>query len=165
MPDVDKVVELDIGITPEAAISGAVLLQTEERAFLMFNAMRDTSRPSPHGGFYQEDAGLAIVELVWCSITKFGYPNDEAWSHIPRTRGLAYGVFEVLNSSWIAELTRLNRFGFPDTPEPTNKRHFLFLFHDSSFECIARELRVEVSQEKFSVAFAAMSGKVFANGA
>ena len=131
----------------------------------MFNAMRDTGRPFPHGGSYEEDAGLAIVELVWCSITKFGYPNDEAWSHIPRTRGLAYGVFEVLNSSWIAELTRLNRFGFPNTPEPTNKRHFMFLFHDSSFECIARELRVEVLQEKFSAAFAVMSDKAFANGA
>jgi hypothetical protein len=165
MSDVDQVVELDIGVTPEAAVSGAVLLQTEERACLMFNAMRDTARPFPQGGFYKEDAGLAIVELVWCSITKFGYPNDEAWSHIPRTKGLAYGVFEVLNSSWIAELTRLNRFGFPNTPESENKRHFLFLFHDSSFECIARELRVEVRRDKFSAAFAVMSGKVFANGA
>jgi hypothetical protein len=165
MTDVESIVELDIGVTPEAAVSGAVLLQTEERAFLMFNAMRDTLRPTPHGGSYKEDAGRAIVELVLCSVTKFGYPNDEAWSHIPRTRGLAYGVFEVLKSSWISELTQLNRHGFPNTPEPTDKRHFLFLFHDSSFECIARELRVEIRQDKFYEIFATVSDRAFSHGA
>jgi hypothetical protein len=165
MVDADKVVDLDVGITPEGAVSGAVLLQTEETAFLMFNAMRDTLRPFPHGGFYKEDAGIAVIELVRCAITKFGYPNDEAWSHVPRTAGLAYGVFEVHNSSWISELTRLNRFGFPNTPEPTDQRHFLFLFHDSSFECIAHDLRVEVMQEKFAAAFAHMSRRALAHGA
>ena len=144
----EALVELNLGVTPEAAISGAVLLQTEKKAFLAFNAMRDTARPAPHGGFYKEEAGTAVVELVHCSITKFGYPNDEAWSGIPRTRGMGYGIFEVVNSRWKEELIRLNQFSFPETRE-WRGRHFLFLFHDSSFECIAKELRLELSREPF----------------
>jgi len=76
MADTDKVVQIDIGITPEAAVSGAVVVQTEETAFLMFNAMRNTSRPFPRGGYYKEDAGIAVIELVRCAITKFGYPSE-----------------------------------------------------------------------------------------
>jgi hypothetical protein len=147
--ETESLVELNLGVTPEAAVSGAVLLQTEETAFLSFNAMRDTTRPTPHGGFYKEEAGTAVVELVHCSITKFGYPNDEAWSGIPRTRGLGYGIFEVTNSRWKEELVRLNQFSFPETREWIG-RHFVFLFHDSSFECIAQYLRLEVSREPFA---------------
>ncbi|HEX7645315.1 MAG TPA: hypothetical protein VF472_24195 [Burkholderiaceae bacterium] len=143
-----KLIEVDIGITPGAAISGAVLIQTEERAFLTFNAMRDTTRPFPRGGFYKEDCGTAIIELVGCSITKFGYPNDEARREIPLTKGQSYGVFEVQNSPWKQELIRLNQFSFPGTTE-WRGRHFVFLFHDSSFECIASELRLELSEESY----------------
>jgi len=84
----ESLVEIDLGVTPEAAVSGAMLLQSEERAYLMFNAMRNTNRPFSHGeftGFYKEAAGTAVVELVGCAITKFGYPNDEGWSMRPLT--------------------------------------------------------------------------------
>jgi hypothetical protein len=144
----ESLVEIDLGVTPEAAVSGAVLLQSEERAYLMFNAMRDTSRPFKHGdftGFYKEAAGFAVVELVGCVITKFGYPNDEGWSTRPLTQGCSYGAFEVKNSSWKSAL--------PGTSERT-ERHFMFLFHDSSFECIASDLRIELSSEPYDQVFA-----------
>ena len=38
----DQIVELDIGIRPGAALSGAVSIQTEESTFLGFNAMCPT---------------------------------------------------------------------------------------------------------------------------
>lgn len=156
----EQLIELHIGVTPEAAISGAVLLQTEEKAFLIFNAMRDTTRPFPDGGFYKEDAGIALVELVGCTITKFGYPNDEAWSGIPLTNGRGYGVFEVENSLWKQELLRLNQFSFPGTREWIG-RHFMFLFHDSSFECVARELRLELTDEPFQQLFSKVTARAF----
>ena len=155
----ENIIELDLGITPEAAVSGPVLLQTDYSAFLTFNAMKDTDRPFPGGGFYKEAAGTAIVELIGCKITKFGYPNDEAWSGIPWTKDLAYGIFEIKDSPWIKELDELNRYSFPDTPDSDN-RHFLFLFHDSSFECIADDLGIEVSNEKYEVIFKRISNRV-----
>src|SRR5690606_7023723 len=108
--------------TPEAAVSGAILVQTEQSVFLSFSAMRPTDRMSPRGSPYTEDAGVALVEFKTCAVTKFGYPNDEASRSIPRTRGLSYGIFEVLTSYWIRELTELNRYSFPDTPEDTLSR-------------------------------------------
>lgn len=101
-----------------------------------------------------------MVELVGCSITKFGYPNDEAWSGIPLTSGMGYGIFEVLNSGWRKELTRLNQFSFPETKE-WRGRQFMFLFHDSCFECIAQELRLEVSREAFRDLFSKVVSRAF----
>ncbi|MGA1842991.1 MAG: hypothetical protein ACMUIS_00325 [bacterium] len=155
----EKIIELDLGITPEAAISGPVLLQTDYSTFLTFNAMKDTDKPFPDGGYYKEEAGTAIVELIGCQITKFGYPNDEAWAGIPRTKGLSYGIYEVINSKWIRELAGLNRYSFPDSGE-WDSRHFLFLFHDSCFECIADDLKIEISKEKYEDIFAKLSYRV-----
>ena len=138
----EEIVELDVGCTPEAEVSGPVLLQTDYSAVLTFNAMRKSEK----GEFL--DAGTAIVEFENCSVTKFGYPNDEAWSGIPRTRGLSYGFYEVLNSAWKSELETLNRHSFPET-KAWNGRHFLILFHDSLFECIARDFKIETSHERY----------------
>jgi hypothetical protein len=157
--DEERVVELQLGITPEAAISGAVLVQTEISTFLTFNAMRATDRPFPGGGYYREDAGTAIVEFTVCTATKFGYPNDEAWGSIPRTKGLSYGIFEVENSQWKLELSHLNRYAFPQTKE-WGGRHFLFLFHDSSFECIARDMKLEVTTEVYAEVFRRITSRI-----
>jgi hypothetical protein len=159
MPEV--IVELDLGVTPEAAISGATLIQSEHQTFLTFNAMRPTDRPTPRGGFYKEDAGTAVVEFDCCSITKFGYPNDEARSGIPRTRGLVYGIYEVQDSAWIKEIVALNQFSFPKTTGWSG-RHFLFLFHDSSFECIARGLKLELKVQPYSLTIAEIAARIAA---
>ena len=131
----DYAVRYDIGFVPEAAVSGPVLLQTDYRCFLTFNAMR----VMPDGK--REDAGRGTVECRGCSITKFGYPNDEALpGHPLYKRGLnAYGVFEVKNSVWIKQMTEQNRVAFPMTKDSTS-RHFIFTFHDSAFECVTDEL-------------------------
>jgi hypothetical protein len=162
MATAESIIELDLGCRPEAAISGAVLVQTESSAFLTFNAMRPTDRASPYGGYYMEDAGIALVEFLRCTITKFGYPNDEAWSGIPRTYGLGYGIFEVLNSNWIREITELNRHSFPETAENTTSRHFIFLFHDSSLECVADEMKLELVSRPYVNVLARITERVLA---
>lgn len=135
----EEIRRLNIGCSPEAAVSGPILVQSNFSATLIFNAMKQVE------GAYQA-AGLAVVSFKACSITKFGYPNDEAWSAIPRTSGLSYDFYEVLNSSWNDELDQLNRHGFP-RHQRTKQRHFLALFHDSSFECLAQHLSVELTHE------------------
>jgi hypothetical protein len=141
----EDVIELKLGFVPEAAVSGAFLIQDEYRTFLTFNAMKQ----EVDGAFL--DAGTAIIELVRCSTTKFGYPNDEALEGHPLYRkGLrSYSLFEVVNSNWIAEQERQNRVNFPDRTDMRWKRHFIFTFHDSTFECLAADIRLEVSSEPF----------------
>jgi hypothetical protein len=151
----DYAVPYDIGFVPEAAVSEPVLLQTDDAAILTFSAvcLREGKR---------EDAGYGIVELDLCSLTKFGYPNDEALpGHPLHERGLGgYGVFEVQNSSWKKLKTLQNRVAFPNTPEST-QRHFIFTFHDSTFECIARGLRASLSTKPYAEVFEDIRKRVF----
>jgi len=135
---------IDIGFVPEAAVSGAHLFQSEYAAFLVFNAMKQTQDGS------RVDAGTGIVEITRCSVSKFGYPNDEALrGHPLYDRGLrAYGIFEVKNSSWPMQLTQQNRVVFPKTPD-SKQRHFIVSFHDSTFECVATSLMASLSGHTF----------------
>ena len=144
----DYAVPIDIGFVPEAAVSGGVLIQTEYQCFLTFNAMRVLPNRK------REEAGTGIVDCRSCSITKFGYPNDEALrGHPLYKRGLhAYGVFEVRNSTWIKQMTEQNRVAFPNTRDST-RRHFIFSFHDSTFECVAEELVATLSNESYQQLF------------
>src|SRR5262249_31836245 len=125
----DDIVELDLGVRPEAAVSGVVCLQTELAIFLTFNAMRATDRMSRGGGPYMEDAGTAVVEFKRCLVSRFGYPNDEARWDIPQYKDVSYGIYEVRNSSWIKDVVRMNRYRFPNTKDDYVSRHFLFAFH------------------------------------
>jgi hypothetical protein len=147
----ETIVPLATDIGPEAAVPYPILLQSETSAFLLFGAVRESQT-----GF--ESVGTAIVEIVRCSLTKFGYPNDEAWYSIPRTRGLSYGLFEVQQSNWIADVVALNRHAFPDR-EIGPERHFLALFHDSSFECLASDLSISLSNEPLEAIVARLAAR------
>jgi len=76
-----------------------------------------------------------------------GPPNDEALAGHPLAdRGLkSYSYFEVINSSWIRYLERMNSVHHLHSPEAySSLKHFLFTFHDSVFECVADNFSVEV---------------------
>jgi len=135
----DMVVRLDLGYRPEAAISGDLLVATDTMAWMTFNAMRLEA-----DGYYHP-AGTAIVEFSACSLTKYGYPSDENRPEhplYPKMEG--YGIYEVLHSSWIAEL------GWGDSGR---ERHFIITFHETTFECIARDIKLEVTQDPLDVVF------------
>ncbi|HVO43225.1 MAG TPA: hypothetical protein VMT34_11410 [Aggregatilineales bacterium] len=109
MPEIDQVIELDLGCIPEAAVSGGVLVKTDRSTFLTFNAMRKIDRRC-------ERAGYALIEFTRCLIAQFGYPNDEARvGHPLYSSGLqGYGIYEVVNSSWSKRLDQQNRVAFPN---------------------------------------------------
>ncbi len=139
----DKVHRLDLGFVPDSAVAGAVLLQDEFSTFLTFNGQQS-------GSF--EDVGTGIIEFDLCSVSRFGYPNDEALSgHSLYRSGLRhYAVFEIQDSSWIREITEANRVSFPDTPNDTTSHHYVFTFHDSTFERIAHGLHARLDTRPFS---------------
>jgi hypothetical protein len=153
----DELLELDVGVRPEAAVSGALCLQNEDGCFLTFNAVRPTDRMSPYGTPYMEDAGTAVVEFKRCIVSRFGYPNDEVRWGIPYYKDASHGIYEVQNSSWIKEIVRLNRYRFPNTKDDYVRRHFVFAFHDSTFECLADDFSLEVVDEPYEVVFARIS--------
>jgi hypothetical protein len=95
-----------------------------------------------------EDTLVAIVRFARPYAHMFGPPNDEAFDGHPlANRGLTpYAAFEVVESSWIRQLERMNSVHSCHNPERfmENLRHFIFAFHDSTFECVARSFSVSV---------------------
>ena len=76
--------------------------------------------------------------MPYCHL--FGPPNDEAIEGHPlASQGLSiYSVNEVANSSWIHSLERMNSVHPYHRPEKFAKyRHYIFVFQDSTFECVA----------------------------
>ena len=63
-------------------------------------------------------------------------------------RGLRpYGVFEIRESSWVRKLERMNAaHPYHDKHRfMSDKKHFVFSFHDTTFECVAETFTVQVS--------------------
>lgn len=94
------------------------------------------------------DEQCVLVEFIRHSVSVFGPPNDEAFAGHPLAKkGLhPYGVFEIRNSSWIRKLERMNAVHPRHSAELYSMlRHFVFTFHDSTFECIAHDFRFKKS--------------------
>ena len=92
------------------------------------------------------DEPIAVVRFARATTHYFGPPNDEAFAGHPlAARGLKpYGAFEVLSSSWIRALERMNSVHPYHKPEHfAGRRHFVLTFHDTIFECVARDFSVE----------------------
>jgi hypothetical protein len=156
----DDIIELELGIRPEAAVSGAVLIETSLSTTLTFNAMRPTEEMSPYGDPYMAYAGTAIFRFKRCLATRFGYPNDEARMGIPRFKDTSYGIYEVRNSSWIRDTLRDNRYKFPNTTDNYVSKHLLFTFHDDTFECLTDDFEFEISSEPYSTIFAKIHAQI-----
>jgi len=143
----DTVEELVSAPRPDIGAPLPQLLVTEHRLILAYLL----SEPDPNwDGTYvnmisPETSGLAvaIVDFRRPSAHMFGPPNDEAFEGHPlASRGLhPYGVFEVRGSSWIRKLEKMNSVHPRHEKQRfiANLRHFIFAFHDSTFECIARD--------------------------
>ncbi|HEX3625576.1 MAG TPA: hypothetical protein VH280_09130 [Verrucomicrobiae bacterium] len=89
----------------------------------------------------------ALVRFTNYRAYMFGSPHDEAFSGHPlAARGLTpYSAVEVHHSSWIRILERMNAVHPNHRPELfKDYRHFIFAFHDSTFECVARNFAVTV---------------------
>jgi hypothetical protein len=127
------------------------LLVNDNRALLAFLL----SEPDPNwDGSYvtlkspgdEQPEPLALVEFDFCRAAKLGAPNDEVFEGHPlHGKGLeAYQAQRVVNSRWLKELEAINRVHRMYQPEMwRGLTHFIFWFHDSTFECVARSYKVE----------------------
>lgn len=134
----DSVVALDQ--VPQSSVGAPCpeLLATEHGLWLAYLLQED----------HATEAGAAeavgLVKFLRPVAHLFGPPNDEAFAGHPLApRGLKpYSVSEILNSSWIKSLERMNEVHPAHRPERFRVlRHFIFAFHDSTFECVATDFR------------------------
>lgn len=90
---------------------------------------------------------FVLVKTDHCLAFKSGFPNDEVIHGHPYSEfGLeSYAVYEVLNSDWIAEIVRINSVhSNHQSGLFAAYRHFIFTFHDSTFEFIAEDVLFSV---------------------
>jgi hypothetical protein len=83
---------------------------------------------------------VAVVAFPRYCAMMFGPPGDETLDGHPlSSRGLTpHDAFEVEDSSWIRALARMDSVNPRHRPGHFAKlRHFILIFHDSTFECVA----------------------------
>ena len=97
-----------------------------------------------------ESATLCLVTFNRCASAKLGHPNDEVQHGHPLAKcgQEGYTTQIVKNSPWLAEVVKTNSVHPNDRPEHwESMNHYVFWFHDSTFECLAESFDVEVSNE------------------
>lgn len=129
---------------PEAAVAWPTLFQTQDALFLIFNAvcLRDEGGYSDFLCNESMERLVAIAVVKRCRRSEFGSPGgEELHTHPLYTKGRWKGsIFEVINSSWIHK--------FQEKENSTQaKRHFIILFRERSFECLADSLEIILSDE------------------
>ena len=145
----DRVVELE-GVPQSSVGAPLPIVLSDEHNVLLAYIVQNT--PSDWDGrsvriVDPSTAGepLALVEFARCWSFTFGAPNDEAFEGHPlHSRGLhPYGAFEVQHSSWIRQLEKMNSVHpYHDSKRFERLKHFVFAFHDSTFECVADSFTV-----------------------
>ncbi|SRR5258708_18096595 len=93
---------------------------------------------------------VALVEFIDCYAYQFGGPNDEVIvGHRLGGKGLApYSAHVIANSRWLAEMEDINRAHPSYHPDKWRTlKHYLLLFHDEPFECLAKGYTIEVLQD------------------
>ena len=147
----------DIGCEPSPSTPAETLIQDGWSTHLLFYAVSKDSEGLPH-----RELGVAVVECEGCSVTKFGYPNDEG---LPEHPAYALGlgeastsVFEMRASPWVKEheaqikasKARIwggrgaNSFASPQV------RHFVVLLKEATFECLPHNLSVRRIEPTFA---------------
>jgi len=91
----------------------------------------------------------AVVSFVRPYAHMFGPPNDEAFSGHPlAARGLEpHSVFEIEESSWHRGLVQMNAVHpYHKAEQFADLKHWVFSFHDTTFECIASSFGVALAR-------------------
>jgi hypothetical protein len=130
------------------------LLQNDYQTFLIFfvpdiDPDWDGSYVSVRHPGSNNCAKLAVVDFERCVCTKMGTPNDEVLhGHPLNGKGLeGYQAMSVKNSTWLKELEAINSVHSHYKPETwRGLTHYIFPFHDCTFECVARGFKVEEHQ-------------------
>ncbi|HEY5921768.1 MAG TPA: hypothetical protein VIV11_08860 [Kofleriaceae bacterium] len=144
------------------------LLVNDYRALLLFFA----KVPDPKwDGTYvtikdpssNQSEALALVEFKHCLSAKLGSPNDEVFHGHPLAgKGLeGYTAQLVKSSRWIAEIQKINSVHAGYRADAWVKpNHYVFWFHDTTFECIAEAFEVELHQCSMSELLAQASRRL-----
>jgi hypothetical protein len=112
-----------------------LVVADEHMLVLSYFVMQDPSAQT------EQKARIATIRFGHSLMHLLGPPNDEAIKGHPLwRRGLdSYGMYRVDESSLIRRLAAMNYVHPRNNPALYDDfHHYVFTFHDSTFECVAR---------------------------
>jgi len=135
----ERATQIEIpGVVWSAGAPEPFVVSTEQRTYLAFYHPDG----APTDG---EGDEVTVTELVGCTSFKFGFPSDEVLNGHPLYgRGLNYyRLHAVEDSAWLRELRAIEAV-HPKAPAKPfeNSRHFVLIFHDTTLEAVATDLKV-----------------------
>lgn len=151
--DKDTVIQLD-GV-PQSSVGAPCPFVMSDEHTLLLAYIVERADPEWDGTYVRlvgpdtPGESIALVRFTRYRAYMFGPPNDEAFSGHPlASRGLSpYSAVEVHHSSWIRRLERMNAVHPMHRPGLfEDYRHFIFAFHDSTFECVAKDFSVTLHE-------------------
>ena len=148
--DKDKVVELTQ--VPQSSVGAPCPMVLSDEHTLVLAYYMEAPRDGWDGktvrmvGPDTEGESVAMVRFHSCYARMFGPPNDEAFSGHPLySRGLRpYSANIIENSSWIHSLAKMNNFRCMWMYD--SRKHFIWAFHGSTFECVADGYEIILKQ-------------------
>lgn len=135
-----KATKYDLGMAPHRDTAGAVIVLSEWGTYVTFP---------------DQIAGTAVVELVGCRAATHSYSTNLGHDGRPYSYfGLKPGaVFEITHSPWLSQTeediayanSRAAKGGHATNTKQKTKplKHFVFTFYDTTFQCIAENLRAK----------------------
>jgi hypothetical protein len=146
-----KAVEIDLGVRWDVGAPLPHLVSNGSTAVLIAHSREPD--PDWDGTYVKvvspsdpEPDWFVVLTFVGCASVRFGSPNDEALhGHPLADHGLsAYRAHKVVNSPWLEEHIRVNSV-HPHHSEARWREltHFFLVFHDETFEALARTVRAE----------------------
>jgi hypothetical protein len=131
--------------------------------FLLFWACSESVGSSG----YLDDKGVAVLECESCTVTRFGYPNDEGLPEHPLfALGLGNAsspILSVNGSAWASEVAAQRRASSDriwggrgmriPAKQGADSKHFIVLLKERTFECIAMALTVRLYAKDFAEAY------------
>ena len=161
----DKVIELKNIPQSSVGVPMPIVLSDEHHTLIAYLLDYEPNWNNPTSADFERiGEPIAIVEFNFRHSLMFGSPNDEAFNGHPLyERGLRpYKVFEIENSSWIRSLEQMNSVHERHNPVGFEKyKHFVFAFHDSTFECVAESFDVSIHEGSLKSAVTEMQKKLF----
>ena len=140
----DRVVELED--VPQSSVGAPLPVVVADEGTLQLAYCAEVSDPEWDGTYVREvDLGtedpVILVQFERAYAWLHGPPNDEAFAGHPlASRGLhPHAAFRIEASSWVRRLERMNSVHEHNKSDAFARlRHYVFAFHDSTFECVAR---------------------------
>jgi hypothetical protein len=150
----DRVVELED--VPQSSFGAPLPVVVADEGALQLAYYAEVSDPDWDGTYVREvelgtEDPVILVQFERAYAWFHGPPNDEAFAGHPlASRGLhPYAAFRIEDSSWVRRLERMNSVHEHHKSDAFARlRHYVFAFHDSTFECVARSftaIQVEAS--------------------